>query len=318
VLTGLFVLTRIVANPASNVFQKRLAARGAHPVWIIGATHALLTLIAGPLLLFFPLRDLPAAFWSDMAICAALAVTSNVLLVYALRLGDLSVLGPINAYKPVVSMALAFFMLGETPTRVGLIGIALIVAGSCFVVDRQTGAARGVALRFGALIFSATEAVFLKRAILRASPETAFLVWAAFGLPVAMVAAAALRAKAPPFRTDWRTYVSLALATGLMQSATLLTFGKLQVGYSLALFQLSTLLSVWFGHRYFQERDIRRRLAASVVMVAGAALIVTFPDPVRESRAPAPRRTAAATRPTPPGARRGSAANPPTSSRART
>ena len=66
----------------------------------------------------------------------------------------------------------------------------------------------------------------------------------------------------------------LALSTGLMQFTTLLAFGKLQVGYSLALFQLSSLISVLLGYRYFDERDIRRRLAASAIMVAGAVLIV--------------------------------------------
>jgi drug/metabolite transporter (DMT)-like permease len=61
-----------------------------------------------------------------------------------------------------------------------------------------------------------------------------------------------------------------------MQVTTLLTLGKLQVGYSLALFQLSTLITVYLGHRYFQERSIRRRLLGSLVMVIGAMLIVTL------------------------------------------
>ena len=61
-----------------------------------------------------------------------------------------------------------------------------------------------------------------------------------------------------------------------MQVTTLLTFGKLQVGYSLALFQLWTLITVYLGHRYFRERNIRRRLLGSVVMVIGGMLIVTL------------------------------------------
>jgi drug/metabolite transporter (DMT)-like permease len=58
-----------------------------------------------------------------------------------------------------------------------------------------------------------------------------------------------------------------------MQLTTLLTFGRLQVGYSLALFQLSALLSVLLGQRYFKERNIPRRLLGSLVMLAGAVLI---------------------------------------------
>ena len=77
-------------------------------------------------------------------------------------------------------------------------------------------------------------------------------------------------------RSEWRTLLWLAATTGLMQLTTLLTFGKLQVGYSLALFQLSTLITVYLGHHYFRERNIRRRLLGSLVMVVGAMLIVTL------------------------------------------
>jgi drug/metabolite transporter (DMT)-like permease len=47
----------------------------------------------------------------------------------------------------------------------------------------------------------------------------------------------------------------------------------MQVGYSLALFQLSTLISVFLGYHYFQEQNIGRRLFGSGVMIAGAVLI---------------------------------------------
>ncbi|MEO8522975.1 MAG: EamA/RhaT family transporter, partial [Acidobacteriota bacterium] len=60
------------------------------------------------------------------------------------------------------------------------------------------------------------------------------------------------------------------------QLATLLAFGVMQVGYSLALFQLSALVSVFLGYRYFHERHTRRRLLGAAIMVAGAALIVTL------------------------------------------
>src|SRR5216683_1366200 len=86
----------------------------------------------------------------------------------ALRSADLSVLGPINAYKAVLSLLLAVVLIGELPTLFGLIGVALIVAGSYLVIDRVPGQARssafrqftrepGVLLRFAALVCSATE-----------------------------------------------------------------------------------------------------------------------------------------------------------------
>jgi drug/metabolite transporter (DMT)-like permease len=291
-LTAVFLATRIVANPVSNVFQKQLTQRSADPIFIIGATHALLSLASLPLLAGSPEVDRWGAFWASMAVCALLAVSGNVLLVHALRSTDLSILGPINAYKAVITLVLGAFVLGEVPSPVGLAGVLLILAGSHFVVDRSAGQPggnafvqffreRGVQLRFAALGLSATEAVFLKKALLLSSPLTTFAFWSVLGLAVAVPAVAVLlgprvRDEALLFRRSWRTYVLLAITTGLMQLATLFTFGALQVGYSLALFQLSAVISVLLGHRYFRERDVGKRLLGSAIMVAGAALIVVF------------------------------------------
>ena len=230
-------------------------------------------------------------FWVNIAIAVVLAVAGYLFLWYALRSADLSVLGPINAYKAVLGLLLAVVFIGEVPTLFGLIGVALIVAGSYFVIDRVPGQAHshafrqftrdpGVRLRFAALVCSATESVFLKRALLLSSPITAFLVWTVLCFALAVIATLLFRrgvaAEVARLRTEWQTCFWLAVTTGLMQVTTLLTFGKLQVGYSLALFQLSTLITVYLGHRYFQERNIRRRLLGSLIMVTGAALIVTL------------------------------------------
>jgi drug/metabolite transporter (DMT)-like permease len=254
-------------------------------------TLGLLTVLALPGLAGVPLGALGAAFWVSIIAAAVLAVAGYLFLWYALRSTDLSVLGPINAYKAVLGLVMAVVLLGEVPTVFGLMGVALIVAGSYFVVDRAPGQAHGsafrqftrepgVQLRFAALICSATESIFLKRALLLSSPITAFLIWTVACFGIAVIGSVVLRRDVGPevmrLRSDWRTYLGLAVTTGLMQAATLVTFGALQVGYSLALFQLSTLVTVYLGHRYFAEGHIRRRLLGSLIMVTGAVLIVTL------------------------------------------
>jgi drug/metabolite transporter (DMT)-like permease len=288
--TALAVALRIVANPLANVFQKRLVGGAIHPLVVIGMTHALLTVLVLPFVIDVEWRTLAPAFWSNMALCAVLAVAGNALLVAALHRTDLSLLGPINAYKAVLSLALATVVLGEVPNAFGIAGVLLIVVGSVLVVDREPGQQhstavarlfgdRGVQLRLAALVCSATEAVFLKRAQAFASPFTTFLAWVFLGLAPAAVAAALiigrdLEAELRRLSREWRSSAALAVTTGLMQLATLLAFRAMPVGYALALFQLSAVVSVLLGARYFAERSIRRRLAGSAVMVAGAALIV--------------------------------------------
>ena len=192
-----------------------------------------------------------------MVVCALLAVAGNVLLVHAVKAVDLSVLGPINAYKSVIGLVLGIFLIGERPTAMGVAGTLLIIAGSYFVVDDPVNEPRrhafvrffrerGIQLRLAALGLSATEAIFLKKAILLSSPLTTFVLWSVLGFPIAGAAVVLLlrntvRDEVVVFRRHSRTYLWLVVTTGLMQLSTVLTFDKLHVGYSLALFQLSTL-----------------------------------------------------------------------------
>lgn len=291
-MAAAYIALRIVANPIANVFQKQLTRRAASPLFIIAVVHGSLTLICLPYL-FAPGRvAIEAGVWTNMAIAAALAVAGNVLLVCALRDTDLSILGPINSYKSVVSLILGIFMLGERPTPAGLAGVLLIVAGSYFVMDKgvrqpRTNAfvrffsERGIQLRFAALFLSATEAIFLKRAILLTSPWAVFTLWSALGFGIALVATAIMsrreiKGQLTVVRHALLTFAALAAATGTMQLTTILTFRQLQVGYALALFQLSTIVTVLLGRHYFAETNVRERLLGSMVMASGAILIVVL------------------------------------------
>lgn len=288
----LYVATRVLANPISNVFQKQLALARTPPLVVVFATHALLAVPALIVIAAHPDLQTRSGFARNIAIAAALAVAGNTALVRALEAGDLSVLGPINAFKAVLSMVLGAVFIREVPTAAGVAGTLMILSGSYFVVDRTPDGHRRTALltflarpairlRFLALALSATEAVFLKRAILVSAPLPVFLLWSILGC---VFSAAILATRSRPatrealagFRRHWRTFAWLAVAAGVMQMATLFAFGVMQVGYSLALFQLSALVSVVLGRRYFSERHTRRRLFGAAIMVAGAALIVTL------------------------------------------
>lgn len=288
----LCVLTRILINPISNVFQKKLTNASANPLFIIFVTHALLTLACAPALFYLLPLDVTASFWLYILICVLLAVVGNTLLVSALQITDLSVLGPINAYRAVVGLVLGIFLLQEIPSVTGVIGVLLIIAGSYFVVDNDASQPRrnafvqffkerGVRLRFAALVLSAIEALFLKKAILLSSPFAAFICWSILGLPVSFLAVAYLlrgriQSEVEVAKRNKAGYLSLAVTTGLVAISTLFTLGTLQVGYSLALFQTSTIISVFLGYKYFQEQNILRRLYGSIIMISGAVLIIVY------------------------------------------
>ena len=141
-LTASAVLLRIVANPLSNVFQKQLTQRSAEPLFVISATYGFLglaCLVAWPQLRFV---GLPVVFWQSIGLAGLLAMLGNVFLVKALHIGDLSVLGPINAYKSVVGMFVGLLLLHEVPGGWGLAGVGLIVGGSYLVLSNGRSSSR--------------------------------------------------------------------------------------------------------------------------------------------------------------------------------
>jgi drug/metabolite transporter (DMT)-like permease len=155
---------------------------------------------------------------------------------------------------------------------------------------------RGVQCRFAALVLSAVEAVFLKRALLASSTTATFLWWSILGFAVSGVAIAGLFGagkltlsaagnerstttnpwpdEAGVLQRSWVTYLLLATTTGLMQYCTIVTLDRIQVGSALALFQTSALNSVFLGSKVFDEPHFLRRMSGAAVMVAGAVLVI--------------------------------------------
>ena len=260
-------------------------------MFVIFITHLFLTIAFIPLWIPLLVKSMPIEFYIYLTICSILSVLANVLIVQALGLGQLSVLGPINSYKSVVSIFVSVILIGELPGIYGVIGILLIVLGSHFISEKNENSSslvslfkeKDVQLRIGALILAATEAVFLKKTLVFANPFLTMSAWSAAGLIFAFIGLLVLsngnsKELKNSFISNKWYFVVLFFSTGLMQLTTLLIFDKMNVSYALALFQISTLISVWMGYKFFAEKNIRRKLIGSLVMIIGAVLIILFND----------------------------------------
>lgn len=289
--TTLAIGIRILVNPLSNVFQKYLTQRQANPLFVITSTYGSLSLGCLVYLLLFPPTSLPSSFWYNSIIFNALGVAGNYFLVKSLQHGDLSVLGPVNAYKALVSLVFGLFLLGEVPTEWGVAGMLLIVLGSYFVLSQTSDSHHlswfifkntDVQYRFLALFFSAIDALFLKKIIIATDANLAFVSWCMGGFLFSVMAllftqkSSSLRAQFTVVKAYKWQFLALGLSAGLMQLSTNYAFEGIQVSYALALFQISALVSVFFGVHFFQETHLWRKLAGAAVMVAGAVLIILF------------------------------------------
>ena len=286
VLTAIAVSVRILSNPLANVFQKQLTAKGNHPLLINFLTYLLLSVVCIFIAIPVQWKNLGMQFWLYSILGGIAGALGNGFLVKALQKGDLSVLGPINSYKSIVGIIVGIFLLREIPNLWGVMGIALIVYGSYFVLDTTEEKFSAALLkkdeiqyRIWAMILTAIEAVFIKKIILASSSTIAFISWCCFGAVFSFLFLFVYRLN---LLTEIRKvelasfsrYMFLIVCIGLMQFTTNYTFAHIPVGYALSLFQLSTIVSVILGHRLFEEQDIRKKLVGSAIMIAGSIVII--------------------------------------------
>ena len=280
------VVLRVLSNPLGNAVQKKLTAGYGTPLTVNFMTFMILGVLC-----IYPgtkvsWQEMSPAFWSCCIIAGVLGAAGNGFLVMALQRGDLSVLGPINSWKSVVGILFGICFLHEFPSVYGLLGLTLIITGSYFVLETVEGGFslsllknREIQYRIAALVLTAAEAVFIKKIILLSSTMISFIVWCWFGAIFSFILRGLIPSKEkrvlkfsgghPVF-----LYAVLVLCIGMMQYTTNYVFERMNVGYALALFQLSTIIAVFLGYSLFHERNILKKLIGTLLMMTGSVLII--------------------------------------------
>lgn len=273
-LTCVGILTRILSNSYLNVFQKILTNKGQKSSVVNFYTYLGLSIIG----LFFchKITFNPEVLF-NVLIMGFLGAIGNYFIIKALSLGDLSAIAPINSYKPIVAMVFEFIYLKECPSTFALFGIILIISGTYFILGHNTGTnicPKAIIYRILALIFSGTEAIFIKKIILLTNVTNTFFLWCFSGLIFS--ALFMIFAKHKPIIKSVKTQLLLIISVGIMQYSTNYVFANMNVSYALALFQLSTILSVFLGANIFQEKNLKEKLIGSIIMAIGAVIIILF------------------------------------------
>ena len=106
--------------------------------------------------------------------------------------------------------------------------------------------------------------------------NSTFLYWVTTGFIFALIFALLSKHPLKIQKENIPTQLSLILSVALMQYSTNYVFSKMNVAYALALFQLSTILSVFLGVNIFKEKDLIKKVLASIIMIAGAVTIILF------------------------------------------
>ena len=255
---------------------------------INAVTYTTLSIFCIPFLFIYGFHAVKTGFWVYVFIVGFLGALGNGFLIKALQDGELSVLGPINSYKPIFGLLFAFVLLKELPTFWAFVGIALILIGTFIVVDTSRDKFhiaffknKSIQYRFAALFCCSLEAVFIKKIILLSTIWDAFVVWcfcgAFFSFLLLKLMNFDIKRELNILKSRNATFIiKVVICIGMMQFTTNYIFQHMDVSSALAVFQLSALVSVLLGYHYFQEKDVFKKFIGAAIMMLGAILIILY------------------------------------------
>ena len=240
------------------------------------------------LLFFIPLPKLESGFWSILLIVAILDVIAAILYIKAIRLSPLSLIMPLLCLSPLFLVMTSFLILGEFPSFFGIIGIIFIVLGVYLLNIKDLR--KGILIPFKALfiekgcrymifaafIYSFT-ANFGKILIQKSSP----LFFSAIYFPLLVIPFLILffiksRKDVKRVVLNFKDFFWIGLFFALMIIFHSLAITLVIVPYFASIKRTSSIFSVLYGRFLFKEKNIKERMIGAVIMLIGAALIISF------------------------------------------
>ncbi len=273
--TCFFLVLRIISNPLANFFQKKLTVFESS-LTVNFYTSVFMLLLCFPFVPGVNLSGFSPSFYFYVFLSGMFCFLGTICLIKALSLGELSVLGPINSYKSVIGLIFGYFFLGEIPSARGFLGFILIIAASFLFLDENGRFIlnKSVLLRLLALVFTGIEACLLKKIIVASSPVTCLIFWCITGFLFSGGFAFIFGKISCKLHSSLFTCFLIAILLFIMQFSTNYVFYGLNVGLSLALFQLSSVISLILGFKFFREKGIIKKSLGTLIMLLGSFLIL--------------------------------------------
>jgi len=280
---GLTLICALSLATADAVTKRWLQGLSARDLTVI--RFSLAGLVTLPLMVVNPPTWPDSAFWGWIAWLIPLELAALVLYMQAIRDHPLSLTLPYLAFTPVFVTLTGWLILGETVSALGFAGILLVVVGSWLLhITSWTAAGLRDALaapfhhpgsrRMLAVAFIyALTSVGGKGAMRHMPPEQ-------FGpLYILMVGLGAFVLfsgweRAPRVLRQYPLpAMAAALLMGVMIVTHFLALQQVETAYMIAAKRTSLVFGILYGALWFAEKELRRKLAAGIVMLAGVGVI---------------------------------------------
>jgi len=278
----LTALLSAVFSAAKDLLSKRLAFRmdGTASTF---ASFAFALPFYVVLLLVLWVMGVETATWSTWFLLLVMlrAITDTLaewLKMYALAHGDISIVATFFSLSPLFLLVTSPLITGDPLSILDVVAVVLVVGGSLFMVYRPSHAGwrqqgRGILLASGAAVFFSLNSCFDRLAVQHGTPVfagfTMTLLSALFLTPFVIGNSQRIGA----LRSQWRGLTSRGALEIAFMVCKLSALQYLAAPDVVALQRLSLLLSIIGGRVFFKETDFKRRFAAGLLILAGAAVV---------------------------------------------
>ena len=254
--------------------------------WRIAAGHAVAIRDSGDLFGIAGWHLSPlATFFIYLFVDVFLVSICNLLYFLALQVSPMSVCVPFLAFTPIFLIPTGYFLLGELPTRIKLLGVVLVVVGSVVMhrrlfslgwaapfraIFKERGSRYMLAVAF---LFSLSNPIEKKLVLMSGVYTQAFSY--GLGLGIFFLALSLLRRENIPAAI--RNNVLWITAAGLLDAISLLLqfacYDYIDVVITVSIKRAGIVLAVFSGWLFFRERGITDKVIAASVMFAGVLIL---------------------------------------------
>lgn len=220
-------------------------------------------------------------------ITALLNAAANILMFKALKTSDASLVLPILSFTPVFLILTSLIILKELPTRTGVFGIILIVAGS-YILNfeslkfkkilypfKKLFSERGLIYMFIVAFFFSITANYDKLAVINSDPIFGTAIIFLFtSIPLIIISIVKKQGFFKSYKANFSKFLMAGSTVALSDFVVFTAFTLQIVSYVVAIKRTSALFSVVLGVLIFKEKNITKRFLGAFIMVLGAVLIL--------------------------------------------
>lgn len=207
----------------------------------------------------------------------------------AIKIDDLSLIGPISAFNPVFTALVSFLILDEMISFKGVSGIILVCFGAYLLQISMAKnlldpllsllGNKAVQMSFLAYLIWAITPLLQKTAIFHTQPQVPPFASLAGFLGTNLIFGGLSLKFSQPYFGKIKKFIPLILAAGIIsavaQAAAFIAFSSTNLGLATAIFKTSIFFSVLWGWLFFHESAIKSRLIGSAVMLVGIMMLTS-------------------------------------------